>query len=345
MTSGHRFPYRWRLADLKPPAADAPTVFSTFACAGGSTMGYKLAGYRTLGCCEIDPTTNNVYKTNLHPKYNYVEDIRDFVKRDDLPDELYDLDVLDGSPPCTTFSMAGDREKSWGVEKRFAEGQKSQTLDDLYFVYADLVAKLRPKAFISENVAGLIKGNARAYVTGILKKFRSIGYDVQVFLLNAMYMGVPQSRERTFIVGNRIGAPKLSLSFDEEPIKFGEFRTREGVEVRDGKLKDTVAARRVGDTKIADTNMRVTGQYSMFTNLYAYDDRPLPTITSSGVMIRFFDGMRLSECDMVLGSSFPEDYDFCKSSISKTMFYVGMSVPPVMMANIAYEVRKQWLGK
>lgn len=345
MTSGHRFPYRWRLADLTPPADDAPTVFSTFACAGGSTMGYKLAGYRTLGCCEIDPTTNNVYKTNLHPKYNYVEDIRDFVKRDDLPDELYDLDVLDGSPPCTTFSMAGDREKSWGVEKRFAEGQKKQTLDDLYFVYADLVAKLRPKAFISENVAGLIKGNARAYVTEILKKFRSIGYDVQVFLLNAMYMGVPQSRERTFIVGNRIGAPKLSLSFDEEPIKFGEFKSPHGVPFNDGELKKRVDLRRVGDRTLQDADKRCFGRENMFNHIYVYDDGVAATVTAAGTIIRFSDGERFSESDLVYVSSFPEDYDFCGAVNSKVKFYVGMSVPPVMMANIAHEVRVQWLGK
>ena len=84
---------------------------------GGSSLGYKLAGYDVIGCCEIDKRINDIYVRNNNPKYNYVEDIRDFNKRDDLPEELYNLDILDGSPPCTTFSMAGEREDSWGKKR------------------------------------------------------------------------------------------------------------------------------------------------------------------------------------------------------------------------------------
>ena len=70
-------------------------------------MGYKLAGCEVLGCNEIDPRMNKVYVANHKPKYNYLMDIRDFNKLDDLPEELFHLDILDGSPPCSTFSMAG----------------------------------------------------------------------------------------------------------------------------------------------------------------------------------------------------------------------------------------------
>lgn len=127
-------------------------------------MGYKLAGCEVLGCNEIDPRMNKVYVANHKPKYNYLMDIRDFNKLDDLPEELFRLDILDGSPPCSTFSMAGQREEAWGVEKRFKEGQKLQTLDDLLFVFIDTVAKLKPKVAIMENVEGLLLGNAFEYV-------------------------------------------------------------------------------------------------------------------------------------------------------------------------------------
>lgn len=122
--------WKWSMRGGYPPK-NGLKVFSCFACGGGSTMGYKLAGCEVLGCCEIDPRMNKVYVKNHNPKYNYLMDIRDFNKLDDLPEELYHLDILDGSPPCSTFSMAGQREKAWGVEKRFKEGQKLQTLDDL----------------------------------------------------------------------------------------------------------------------------------------------------------------------------------------------------------------------
>lgn len=109
----HRFNYIWNLSDLANVKSNGCKVFSTFSCGGGSTMGYKLAGYELVGNLEIDPKKNAAYVKNHHPKYNYAEDIRKFRMREDLPQELYELDVLDGSPPCLTFSMAGSRDDKW----------------------------------------------------------------------------------------------------------------------------------------------------------------------------------------------------------------------------------------
>ena len=131
MSGRHRFPYRWTLRDARF-TRDKGKVFSCFSCGGGSTMGYKLAGFDVVGCCEIDPRMAAVYEANHHPRHVYVEDIRDFAKRESYPDELYGLDVLDGSPPCSTFSLMGERERNWGKEKRFREGQKAQVLDTLF---------------------------------------------------------------------------------------------------------------------------------------------------------------------------------------------------------------------
>ena len=72
-------------------------------------MGYKLAGYDVIGCNEIDPRMMKCYTANHHPKYSYCEDIRTFKLRKDLPEELYQLDILDGSPPCSSFSICGVR--------------------------------------------------------------------------------------------------------------------------------------------------------------------------------------------------------------------------------------------
>ena len=167
------FDWNWKLSDIKQ---DKPiTVFSTFSCGGGSSMGYKRAGFKVLGNVEIDPKINSMYVKNNHPKYNFCMDLRDFNKKEDLPDELYHLDILDGSPPCTVFSTAGQREKTWGKEKKFREGQKKQRLDDLFFVWLDTVAKLKPKIAIAENVTGLLKGNAKGYVNEIIHGFHDIG--------------------------------------------------------------------------------------------------------------------------------------------------------------------------
>ena len=100
----HRFNYNWTLADAKF-TKDKGKVFSCFACGGGSTMGYKLAGFDVIGCNEIDPKMMSAYIENHKPKYSFLEPIQTFKLREDLPEELYQLDILDGSPPCSSFSI------------------------------------------------------------------------------------------------------------------------------------------------------------------------------------------------------------------------------------------------
>lgn len=219
--------YSWSLENLKNVKKNGLKVFSCFACGGGSTMGYKLAGFDVIGCNEIDPKMNAMYVNNHHPKYNFNIDIRDLINWG-LPDELYNLDILDGSPPCSVFSMAGKREKGWGIEKTFREGQKKQRLDDLFFYFIDLAKKLKSKVVVAENVRGLLLKKAKGYVNEILKRFDKAGYDVQIFLLNSAKMGVPQTRERTFFIARRknLNFPKISFNFNENPIKYGKFKDK-----------------------------------------------------------------------------------------------------------------------
>ena len=78
-------------------------------------MGYKRAGYTVVGANDIDPVMQQHYEANLHPPLYILAPIKDLLTMD-LPPELFDLDVLDGSPPCSTFSLAGNRQKDWGKE-------------------------------------------------------------------------------------------------------------------------------------------------------------------------------------------------------------------------------------
>lgn len=339
--ASHRFPWKWSLSEL--PGADeaAPKVFSTFACGGGSSMGYKLAGYDVLGNCEIDPKIASVYSANLHPRMSFVEDIREFNTRDALPEELYALDVLDGSPPCSTFSISGSREDAWGKEKRFAEGQKLQTLDDLFFVYLDTVERLMPKVSVAENVVGLLRGNARGYVNAIVKRYREIGYDVQLFKLDSSSMGVPQKRERVFFVANRMGYPKLELSFDEPEVHFGEVRSKYGGKEFGKRAEGLIAKAIPGDDGLGDVSRRTEGREILFNYRFVFDDRPSKTIPAQNQLIRKCDGTRMTLEDVRNVSTFPQDYDFKGQDYN---FICGMSVPPVMMANLAYEIREQWLS-
>lgn len=343
----HRFPYLWRLADGYPAKGienHGCKVFGTFICGGGSSMGYKLAGFHHLGGVELDPSIAAIYKANHNPEYLYIEDIRDFNKREDLPWDLYDLDILDGSPPCSTFSVAGDREDAWGKEKRFAEGQKLQTLDDLVFVYCDTIAKLRPKVCWLENVAGLVRGNGKVYAKKIVQRLNEIGYNVQIFLLNGATMGVPQIRERVFFIGLRkdFHLPKLVLNFNEQPILFREIKDCTGQPITGDKTLLAWKHRLPSDSNLGDTNDRVLGKHSNFNTYYAKDDQVLNTITASAQMILYSDPLKISTSEMLKAATFPIDY---KAPEAKILFLTGMSVAPLMSAQISYQIYKQWLSK
>ena len=344
----HRFPYLWRLADGYPAKGIEPhgcKVFGTFICGGGSSMGYKLAGYHHLGGVELDPSIAAIYKQNHHPEHLYIEDIRDFNKRTDLPAELYQLDILDGSPPCSTFSTMGQREEGWGKEKQFAEGQKLQRLDDLVFVYCDTIEKLKPKVCWLENVSGLVKGNAKVYAKQIVKRLDEIGYNVQVFLLNGATMGVPQIRERCFIIGLRkdFHLPKLVLNFNEEPIPFGKIKDNSGRPINDGVILDAWNNKIPSDKDVGDTNLRLRGKQSSFATKYLKDDKVCNTLTTSAASyVHYSEPIRMSLSEMVKASTFPIDYTAPEGKIP---FLTGMSVAPLMSAQISYQIYKQWLSK
>lgn len=332
------FSWKWNLTDI---VQDKPVnVFSIFSCGGGSSMGYKRAGFNVIGNVEIDPKINAVYVRNLHPRFNFNEDARAFVNRSDLPSELYALDILDGSPPCTTFSMAGDREKSWGQTKKFAEGRQSQRLDDLFFIYLQIVEKLRPKVCVAENVEGLLRGNARGYVSEILDRFKELGYECQVFLLSSKFMDVPQNRRRVFFIANRMGFPKLKLSFNEKPICFGEVKAPHGRPfTKEDSLFKKILDRMTGKPHdIQDA--RKDGRTGGFSNCIFYDDLVPDTLTAASSYYRADERSYLSQEDFRNISTFPQDYDFCGVNVQ---YVCGMSVPPNMMAHIATQIWSQWL--
>jgi DNA (cytosine-5)-methyltransferase 1 len=329
--SKHLFPYKWNLSNGYPEKKNGLKVFGTFICGGGSTMGYKLAGFEHLGGVEIDPPIADVYKTNHNPKYLFVEDIRDFAKRLDYPADLYNLDILDGSPPCSSFSMAGNREKDWGKTKVFREGQAEQRLDDLFFDYIALAKKLQPKVVIAENVKGLIQGNAKAYVHRIKKEFEAAGYVVQLFLLNAASMGVPQKRERVFFICQRkdLNLPKLKLEFSEDGIPFSD--------VDEGNIPCKQLSQGFAndwrESKIGGS----VGKF--FSNQKVDPASVLNTIASGTYKFHWQYPRELTYSEFAKCGTFPIDYNF-KSIEPK--YLIGMSVPPVMTAQIANQIYLQW---
>lgn len=332
-----KFNYEWKLTDLEKVEKNNLKVFGTFLCGGGSSMGYKLAGFEHLGGVEIDPKMAEIYKLNHKPKYLYNMDIRDFNKLQNLPKELYELDILDGSPPCTTFSMAGNREKTWGKKKSFREGQTKQVLDDLVFVYCQTIAKLKPKVAILENVKGIIQGNAKLYTKKILKCLDSYGYKTKVFLLNAATMGVPQRRERVFFIAVRNDIKKnIDLRFNLPSIKFGEIQGADGRKISCNFLK-AWEQRILTDSDFGMIYKRL-GYRKCWSVKLLHKKRVCCTIISSSDFIEYNKPIYVSDEKLIKISSFPTDYNFHKC---KVQYVVGMSVPPVMMAHISNAIKEQ----
>jgi DNA (cytosine-5)-methyltransferase 1 len=351
--TNHKFPYRWNLADGYPTKGVTKNnlnVFGTFICGGGSTMGYKLAGYNHLGGVEIDKKVAAVYKLNHNPKHLFVEDLRAFNQRNDLQKELYSLDILDGSPPCSTFSMAGNREKDWGKEKVFREGQTKQTLDDLMFVYTETILKLRPKVAILENVKGLIQANARAYLHKVTNLLKLAGYSTQVFLLNAASMGVPKKRERVFLIARQtcLNWQDIQLKYFEPSIAFGKVKEANCKSIECFNFPpsemERLALVKKGDRNLvnADKLIRGNDKNAFFNQTLVYDDGVMGTITGQEKSFVFSEKRRLSFNEIKLCGTYPQDYNFIDIDSN---YLIGMSVPPVMIAQIATSIKEQWFDK
>jgi len=200
-------------------------VLSTFAGGGGSSTGYRLAGGKILAINEFVPEAQNTYRENYPDTLIIPGDIKklsgkDFLEKVNLkPGEL---DLLDGSPPCSAFSMAGSvshgkgntHADAFGKKKKYSDIEGVENVEDLFFEFLRIADELKPKVIIGENVEGLTMGEAKEYFHKIQNTFEDIGYLVVADVLNASYFGVPQARKRTFFIAVREDvAEKVGINF------------------------------------------------------------------------------------------------------------------------------------
>lgn len=345
-------PYKWKLSEAVF-TKDKGKVFSCFACGGGSTMGYKLAGFDVIGCNEIDDKLSAIYINNHHPKYAFKEDIRAMLGRDDLPRELYELDILDGSPPCTSFSMSGNREKDWGKTKKFKEGQKEQTLDDLSFVFISLAKKLQPKVVVLENVSAMLMGNAKKYCLKVYDLLTDSGYSVIHHVLNSKDYGVPQSRERVFFIAvrndiaasildygsNIFGTINIDIQKHDKEVAYKEIRQDVGTPISPPLTKHFIEL--WNKTSIGRSFADAHEKHHCFNEVKAHPNKPLQTIRASGLPYDCFEPRRIYLEELLMAFSFPMDYDFGKCNPG---YVCGMSVPPLMIYAIAIAIYEQVLS-
>lgn len=306
-------------------------------------MGYKLAGFDVLGGVELDPRMSALYVKNLKPKHEFVEGVGDFLARPDsgIPPELFDLALLDGSPPCSTFSVSGSRAKAWGKKKRFREGQASQVLDALPMAWVALALRLRPRVAVMENVTGMIKGDAVGFVREVVSAMRSGGYEAQVFKLDASRMGVAHRRERVFVICRRadLALAPLRLAFDEAPIAAEDVLRDLDPGDKDSLTPET---RRLWACTLPGRSLKHAHLRGSRFNAYKLrPSSPANTIVSASGMFHWAEPRHLTGAEIRRLQSFPDDYDFLDQD---PQYVCGMSVPPLMAQRLALELRRQWLG-
>lgn len=302
-----------------PRGANAPTVISTFAGCGGSSLGYHMAGFRELLAVEWEQNAADTFRLNFPHVPLYHGDIASLSVDECLRlagVRSGELDVFDGSPPCQGFSTAGAREIGDARNQLFRE-------------YCRLLSGLRPRAFVMENVSGMVKGDFKLVFAEILRTLRGCGYRVKARLLNAQFFGVPQSRERMIFVGVRedIGVEPSHPEGWSEPISLvaGLAGLAGLAAVREG----------FGPTRLSGV------RNEQFANKWRSALLPCCTIVKTRPPILGFENdtqreMTPQECQRV--GSFPDRFSFVGRP-SKAIERIGNSVPPLLMRSIARHVR------
>jgi DNA (cytosine-5)-methyltransferase 1 len=204
------------LAEINQSPLNGLTVASTFAGGGGSSTGWRWAGFKVVWANEFMPHAQNVYKANHASTILDPRDIRKVTADEILSATglaIGELDVLDGSPPCQGFSIA-NQNRMQNKAKTYDNGE-TQVNEQMFFEYVRLLRGLKPRAFVAENVKGLTFGKAKSVMgdfqtdmfqsqeNTILHALMDSGYVVCWQILNAEDYGTPQSRPRVFFIGVR----------------------------------------------------------------------------------------------------------------------------------------------
>ena len=225
--------YRYTLDELKE-SSDRKlfSYISFFAGGGGSSAGYKLAGGDCKFVNEFQQVAVDTYLANWPDTPHICGDIKDVTGQQIMEMtglKKYELDIMDGSPPCPPFSMSGTKKAGWGKEK-MAYGMKQKNIEDLTWEMIRIAGEMMPKVIICENVKGLTMEYAKQHLDRMVTDFEALGYSTTFKVLNGIHFGVPQKRQRVFIVSVRndvledIGMPWMLVSslfpepaLDEEP--------------------------------------------------------------------------------------------------------------------------------
>ena len=351
-------------------------VISTFAGGGGSSTGYRLAGGKILAVNEFVEEAQNTYRENYPDTIIVPGDIKKLTGTylmEQAGVKVSELDILDGSPPCSAFSMAGSvshgegrtHADAFGKTKQYSDIKGVENVEDLFFEFLRVAKDIKPKVIIGENVEGLTMGEAKEYFHKIQNTFEEIGYLIVADVLDASYFGVPQSRKRCFFIGVREDvADAIGLNFmtmyQLYPDK-NDVRTTLGEAINDvvnedkeelDYLFDKISPEKaVGKTLMKmpkDPDKVLTGmdyhEKGHHFNLKRSSLRkPCPTITAMGNLAGVagtchpIEDRKFTIKELKRIMSLPEDFKLTGKHKQQSE-RIGRMVPPLMMKALAESV-------
>lgn len=357
-------------------------VISTFAGGGGSSTGYRLAGGHILAINEFVEEARTTYRENYPNTLIIPDDIKKLTGEDLLNPvglKVGELDLLDGSPPCSAFSVAGraytheggKHSKGYGKTKKYSDDQIVENIEDLFFEFLRVANEIKPKVIIAENVAGLTMGEAKEYYNKIQNTFENIGYDVASKVLNSVKYGVPQTRTRVFFIAVREDVTaNIGLTFMNIASIFPEGNSEvisleeafEGLEYDQKEIdylikrwtasahyKDTVALMPLDPPKVlTGADYHPKGHH--FNVKRCSRHLPSPTLTATGAGETGAGGCHWSEprkftiAELKRIMSLPDDF-ILTGKHSKKAERCGRMVPPLMMTALAEAVYTNVLEK
>jgi DNA (cytosine-5)-methyltransferase 1 len=328
----HSMPLDFIDRDINPPGPYKFHVVSTFAGIGGSSLGYKWAGGKVVAAVEWDDNAVAGYRLNHQGTPVIHRDIAKVTVEELLvltglqPGEL---DILDGSPPCQGLSTAGKRQ--------FDDPRNS-----LFKEYVRLLRGLQPKVFVMENVSGMVKGNMKHIFALIMRELKASGYQVKCQLMNAMYFGVPQSRERVIFIGvrNDLEIEPSHPMAETKPIGVGSAFENISHDImappfRTFKL-NVWRKQQIG----SNGYISKSGKESGFNHAKIDHTKPCPTIPKSCVfggfsgLYHWKEPRALSLGELKRAGSFPDAFQFI-GGYEQGHNRIGNSVPPRFMESIA----------
>lgn len=360
------------MTDIANVTPNGYTMASTFSGCGGSCLGFRMAGFRVGWASEFIPAARDTYIANNPTTHVDDRDIRE-VQPQDILDVLGlgagELDVLEGSPPCASFSLSGNRDADWGKVKKYSDTR--QRTDDLFDEYARLLKGLQPRTFVAENVRGMIIGRAKGFYKYIHSLLSACGYNVEARVIDSQWLGTPQMRQRLIFIGTRTDLPTAPAFPASLPYQYSvtdalgpmKYRFANGGSFVNSTVED------LQDKPSPTITVGPRATNSRHFQVYDDDRTGLPfvdgrlrdpeTMAPIDLPVQYRHSRRVGSAQSVMTPihprrftltelrricGFPDDFALT-GTYEQRWERMGRAVPPLMMARIAATLSADVLGR